>query len=143
MVFCRKLSSAAKNQVSTSLGKPDCDTDLGDTGSILLYAWYEFFFNHENNVYSIQNDNCDPKDKESFCFKNDVFEIEPWLLNGEKNQTIESVKALLQKNLLEYKIIEYYGRNAIKLESGIVVDFDEEKNENDEFELLGIRFWPE
>jgi len=30
---------------------------------------------------------------------------------------------------MTYEIIDYYGRDAIKLTSGVVIDFDEEENE--------------
>ena len=130
-----------KEQVLRILGEADCDHDLGSTGSILLYAWYEFFFNHESILYSIQNDSYDSSNKDTFYFKNDIFEIEPFLLNGDGNKNMETVKILLQKNSLKYKIIDYHERKALKLSSGIVVDFGED--ENGEFEFIGIRFWPE
>jgi len=133
---------ASKDQVLSLLGEPDSDNDLGDTGSILLYAWYEFFFNHEDRLHSIQNDNYDPSDRSSYEFKNDTFEIDPWFLNETRNQSIAGISKILDQKGLKYNVIDYYGRNAIKLESNVVVDFDEEENESGVKALIGIRYWP-
>lgn len=132
----------SKDQVLSMLGKPDSDNDLGETGSILLYSWYEFFFNNECRLHSIQNDNYEPNDKSSYSFKNSTFEIVPWFLNETTNQSIADVSKILDNQGLEYDVIDYYGRDAIKLKSGVVVDFDEEENESGIKALIGIRYWP-
>jgi hypothetical protein len=132
----------SKGQALTILGEPDCDTDLGETGSILLYAWYELFFNNDGKLHSIQNDNYDPADKRSYEFKNNLFEIEPWFLNTTKNQSITDISNILDQKGLEYDVIDYYGHDALKLKSGVVVDFDEEENECGVNALIGIRYWP-
>ena len=66
----------SKDTAISILGNPDCNTDLGETGSILLYAWYELFFDNEDKLYSIQNDNYDPKDMETYSFRNEKIEID-------------------------------------------------------------------
>lgn len=131
-----------KEQAISILGTPDSDTDLGETGSILLYAWYELFFDQELKLYSIQNDNYDPKDADSYSFKNEKIEIEPWFLNGKENQSITEIVEIFCTHDMDYEIIDYYGREAIKLASGVVVDFDKEENEHGIKPLIGIRFWP-
>ncbi len=132
----------SKEMALSILGEPDSDTDLGETGSILLYAWYEFFFNRENKLHSIQNDNYDPKDEASYSFKNEKIEIDPWFLNAVDNQTIEEISDILNQKSIEFEIIDYYGRDAIRLESGVVIDFDEEENEFGIKILIGVRYWP-
>ncbi len=132
-----------KDFVISTLGEPDCDTDLGETGSILLYAWYELFFNHDSELNSIQNDNYDPCDKQTYSYKNEKFEIDSWFLNGVENQSINDISEVLSSKGMKYEIIDYYGRHAIKLKSGVVVDFDEEENERGINALMGIRYWPE
>ncbi|MFC1750943.1 hypothetical protein ACFL2V_19295 [Pseudomonadota bacterium] len=131
-----------KEEVLEYLGEPDSDNDLDETGSILLYARYELFFNHENILWSIQNDNYDPKEPVSFKFENDSVEIDSWFLNQDKGQTIDSVSKLLNEQNVKYSIVEYYGRKVIKAESEVVVDFSDEENETGIHELIGLRYWP-
>ncbi|BDY04671.1 hypothetical protein [Ferrimonas sp. YFM] len=132
----------SKDLAIASLGEPDCDADLGKTGSILLYGWYELFFNRENQLHSIQNDNYDPSRKESYLFKNEKIEIDPWFLNEALNQCIGDISRALEEKGMEYEVIDYYGRDAIKLKSGVVIDFDEEENDCGIKALTGIVLWP-
>ena len=133
---------ASKDKALSVLGAPDCDTDLGSTGSILLYAWYELFFNNEDRLHSIQNDNYDPSNIKTYSFQNEKIEIDSWFLNEVENQTIDDISKILNAKSLQYELIDYYGRDALKLESGVIVDFDEVENENGIKPLLGLRFWP-
>lgn len=132
----------SKDKVLSLLGEPSTDNDLGETGSILIYAWYELFFSHQDELYSIQNDNYEPSDRSTYYFKNDKFEIDSWFLNEEENQSIEDISAILDRSDLKYTIIDYYERAAIKLNSGVVIDFDDEENDDGIQELLGVRYWP-
>ena len=132
----------SKEEVIEYLGQPDSDNDIDKSGSILLYSWYEFFFNNENKLYSIQNDNYDSTDASSFEFKNESIEIDSWFLNNTRNQSIDNIIELLSLKKIDYSVIDYFGRNVIKLTSGVVVDFDEEKNTHGVKELIGIRYWP-
>jgi hypothetical protein len=133
---------ATKQQTLSLFGKPNDDADLGATGSILLYAWYELFFNHEDILHSIQIDNYDPNDKESYYFKNKKIEIDSWFLNEVCNQNLESVSKILDQADITYEKIDYYGREALKAQSGVVVDFQDEENYSGVKELIGLRYWP-
>lgn len=132
----------SKEETISLLGEPDSDNDLGETGSILLYAWYELFFNQEELLHSIQNDNYVPSDKQSYSFKNDKIVIDSWFLNDTENQSLSDISKILDGRRMRYKVIDYYGRDVIKLKSGVVIDFDEEENEYGIKALIGIRFWP-
>ena len=133
----------SKEKTLSLLGAADDDTDLDGPGSILLYAWYELFYDHNDALKSIQNDNYDPSDKNSYYFKNEKFEIDPWFLNDKPNQNIMDISVLLANAKIPYQIIQYHGRVALQTQSGVVVDFDEEENEEGVKALMGIRYWPE
>ena len=133
---------SSKDKAISILGNPDSNTDIGENGSILQYAWYELFFDNEYRLYSIQNDNYDPKDIATYSFRNENIEIDYWFLNEVENQSIGDIANLLDTKGMVYEIIDYYGRDVIKLASGVVVDFDEEVNEYGVRSLIGIRYWP-
>jgi hypothetical protein len=118
-----------KNEVLKLLGSPDSENNIGENGCILLYGWYELFTNHENRLYSIQNDNYNPEQPETYKFKNELVEVNPCFLNEAKNQTIHSVSELLNIENIKYEITDYYGHKAIKTNSGVIIDFSEEQNE--------------
>jgi hypothetical protein len=132
----------SKEYTLNLLGEPDDDTDLDGTGSILLYAWYELFFDHEGILKSIQNDNYDPRDRKTYSFKNEKIQIDPWFLNEKEDQTIDYVSGLLSKESIVFETIDYYGRAALKASSGVVIDFDEDINESGVKQLIGLRYWP-
>ncbi|MBB3168600.1 hypothetical protein [Simiduia aestuariiviva] len=132
----------SKAKVLEVLGPPDDDTDLDGPGSILLYAWYELFFDPDGILKSIQNDNYNPKDTGTYFFENEKFSIDPWFLNEVQEQNIESISRLLSDNGIKFEIVDYYGRNVLKVNSGVIVDFDEDENENGIKELIGVRYWP-
>jgi len=132
----------SKESVIKHLGQPDSDNDMQENGCILLYSWYEFFFDHKNKLHSIQNDNYAPSDAASFEFKNEAIEIDSWFLNSTPNQTLESILNLLNAKNIDSALVNYFGRNVIKVNSGVIVDFDEEKNSDGVRELIGIRYWP-
>jgi hypothetical protein len=92
----------SKEDVINRLGIPDSDNDIGANGSILLYAWYELFLNHENILVSIHNDNYDPTDKASYEFENEKIKIDSWFLNNTENQTTETVSTILKNEGIEY-----------------------------------------
>ena len=132
----------SKEKAIQVLGKPDSDNNLGETGSILLYGWYELFFNHENTLHSIQNDKYNPNASETYEFKNEVFKIDSWFLNHRKNQTIDEISKLLYSSDIDHSVINYYGRNVIITSSNVVIDFSDDENELGVRELIGIRYWP-
>ncbi len=132
----------SKADIIGCIGAPDSDNDMGENGFILIYAWYELFINHEDKLTSIQNDNYDPKNPESYTFENEKIEVDPWFLNDVLNQTIESVSKLLKSSGVNFDLADYYGRSVIKVDSGVIIDFSEEKNQNGVRELSGIRYWP-
>jgi hypothetical protein len=132
----------SKDKTLSLLGAPDDDTDLDGPGSIPLYAWYELFYDHNNTLKSIQNDNYDPTDKKSYFFKNEKFEIDPWFLNEKSNQNIEDISSLLADANIPYQKLQYHGRVVLQTQSGVIVDFDEEENEVGVKALMGIRYWP-
>jgi hypothetical protein len=132
----------SKDRVLSELDVPDNDTDLDGSGSILLYSWYEFFFDHNGILRSIQNDNYNPKNKNTYLFKNDKYFINSWFLNEVEDQTIETVGILLTQESISFEIIDYYGRRVLKASSGVVIDFDENPNEKGTKALAGVRYWP-
>lgn len=129
-----------KASVLEILGCPSCDTDLGETGSILLYGWYELFFDHTDCLSYIQNDSYNPHQPETYQFKNEHFEIDAWFFNDIKHQTIETVSILLEQASISFDVINYYGRAVIKTESGVIIDFDDEKDPTGTYPLLGFRY---
>ena len=132
----------SKATVISILGEPTRVLDLGETGTILVYGWYEFFFDRDGLLCSIQNDNYNPKEKNSYFFKNEKIEIDSWFLNGVQNQSIGDIAGILDGKGLDYEVVRYYGRDVIYLKSGVVIDFDEEENECGIKSLVGIRLWP-
>ena len=132
----------SKEQSLSLLGTPDSDTDLDGPGSILMYGWYEFFFDPEGQLKSMQNDNYDPSDSKTYNFKNEKIEVDPWFLNEKPNQTIEDISNLLANSNIGYKKIKYHGRVVLQTEADVVVDFDEDENELGVKSLMGIRYWP-
>lgn len=131
----------SKHTVLNLLGEPSSDHSLGETGSILLYSWYEFFFDDEDILNYIQNDSYNPEDIDSYQFQNEKFEVDAWFMDGSKNQGIDEVKKRLDQENFEYRVEEYYGREIIKLASGVVVDFDDCENSHGIKELTGIRYF--
>ena len=129
-----------KDNAIQLLGKPDYDSKLGKTASILLYGCYELFFNHESKLYSIQNDNYNPSDSTTYNFKNELFEIDSWFLNDNQNQTLEDISKLLFTFDIDHNIQSYYGRNVIVTSSNVVIDFSDEPNNLGVHELIGIRY---
>ena len=131
-----------KPDVLNLLGQPDSDNDIGENGSILLFGWYELFFDHNNVLTAIQNDNYDPEQPETYRFSNDQFEVDSWFLNSRKNQSISSIISFLKGTEIPYVVKDYFGREVIQVASGVIIDFDEDQNQYGVNELLGIRFWP-
>jgi len=131
-----------KNEVVSLIGEPESDNDMGKTGSILLYAWYELFFDHEHVLKSIQNDNYRPDDPESYEFSNAKFRIDSWILNSDRTQTIESVENLLNIEGIDCEKQFYYDRYVLRAKSGVIVDFSDEENERGIKWLVGVRYWP-
>lgn len=129
-----------KNYLVEVLGKPDSDNDMGKNGTIVLYGWYEFYFDTNDILYAIQNDNYDPSDSGTFSFENEKFKVNSWILNSRQNQTIETISEKLDSKKIKHSLIMYYGREVIKTGSGIIIDFDE--NLAGPNQLIGIRYWP-
>ncbi|MBB3166835.1 hypothetical protein [Simiduia aestuariiviva] len=132
----------SKPEIIEFLGEADSDNDMDQNGSILIYGWYELFINSEDRLYSIQNDNYDPKYPETYIFQNSKFEIDPWILNNSTCQNIESISSKLKNSGIRFCLEEYYGRIVIKADSGVIIDFEEDENEIGLRELIGIRYWP-
>ena len=132
----------SKQDVINLLGKAESDTDLDQTGSILIYAWYEFFFDHDDILRSIQNDNYRAENANTYEFSNEKFRIDPWILNSDESQTIDSVARLLEEAGIEYEREFYYDRYVIRTKSEVMVDFSDEENVIGIRPLIGVRYWP-
>ncbi len=119
------------------LGKPDGKINVSNPQQGIHYSMYEFMF-FENKLESIQNDHFDPEFPELMEFKNETFDLNSAFLKADQMKTISDIEIELKKLNIEYKIIDYWGRKAIKTIGNVVIDFDDEKG----FELIGIRYYP-
>lgn len=132
----------SKDEVIDLLGNPDSDNKIRKTGSILLYSWYELFFDNEKVLKSIQNDHYQPNLPNTYKFSNAKFRIEPWILNADETQTIDSIAHRLKDVGIDYEKEFYYERYVLRAKSGVIVDFDDEENNNGIRRLIGVRYWP-
>ncbi len=131
-----------KSDVIKALGNPDDEANLGETGSEIIYSWYEFFFNTEGKLRAIQIDNYDPGFPKSYEYKSEIFEIDPWFMRSKNRPKYSEIRGLLIKEGVEFDSIEYYERDVLVLESGVVIDFDD-ADVLDEKGFIGFRFFPE
>lgn len=131
----------SRSNVENILGTPDNDAKLS-TGTIIVYSWYEFFFNLDHKLSSIQIDNYDPNDLSTYEYKSDLFEIDPWILRSKRRLTFGEVKDQLTKESMNFKDIDYYGRKAIQLQSEVVIDFDDEPDTIEDRPIIGFRYYP-
>ncbi|NOT93268.1 hypothetical protein [Ferruginibacter sp.] len=156
-----------KNEIINTLGKPDSDTDYGESGE-LYYGYYEFFYWTENQIlFAIQNDHliadC-TNHNEMILFENNNFKIDVWFLEVGRDFTYKEIKDILNKEGLEYteEISYKNGPNILKFKSGVFFDFssgyigwgsDEESSETwhqlektienlDDYILNGIGYCP-
>jgi|GEM_PF-6304301 len=132
----------SKHVIVEALGAPDSDNDMGENGCILLYGWYELFIDCKDILYSIQNDNYDSDLPATYEYQNGEIEIDSWFLDSTKGQDIESIAEEIRNEGIRLEKVEYYGRMVLKAQSGVIIDFNEEKNERGKRELLGFRYWP-
>ena len=91
-----------KQDVINYLGATDSITDLGETGEIYVYGWYELFFQTDNILHSIQNDNFNPESTETYEFKNSFFSIDPWIMKYQKSFSIDNVSEELASEGVDF-----------------------------------------
>ncbi|MBO6505059.1 MAG: hypothetical protein JJ850_16305 [Kordiimonadaceae bacterium] len=144
----------SRAKVEQLLGEPDGRTILDgtpDEPGHIYYSRYEFFF--ENGILdAMQNDNVFPKWPEFVRYESKVFRVEPWILEVSPKPNLAQTRILLSQEKIPFKQIDdYHGGPALRLESGVVLDFDGwidfEDNEEaepplDEREFLGVRYFP-
>lgn len=118
------------------------------------YGQYEFFIVDEK-LNAIQNMNFNPEYPHRMEYQNQLFKIEVGFFKPNRKILLNEVKIELKNLNISFKIIDFFGRKAIKTDSGVVIDFNNEKiveieNEMDfvkienieEYELLGFSYWP-
>ena len=111
---------ANKSDVISELGQPDGECAL-HTGSEIIYSMYELFFDQDEKLDGIQIDNYDSNDERSFNFENENFRIKPWLMKSPIAPKFKEVVKQLENELIEFEIIERYGRCPILLNSGVAI----------------------
>ena len=116
------------------------------------YSMYEFMF-LDDRLESIQNDHFDTQNPDLTEFENDEFKLNSEFLKADRTKTMSDIELELDRLKIEYRVIDYWERKAIKTIGNVVVDFSDEKwsdkedeyvkirNQN-EFELIGIRYYP-
>jgi hypothetical protein len=125
-----------RDEVVNLLGKPEGEAKFGSGYGGLLYAWYEFLYDIENNnkILGIQNDslavspNLETKrinNKYAICFSNDHFTMDIWFLKKGWYLTYKDVVQVLKKEKIDYEIIEKHGVPIFKFASGVEMDFDD------------------
>lgn len=142
----------SKDTVIKKLGEPDGNIKVSKHYRGVHYSMYEFMFLNDR-LKSIQNDHFDPQNPDLTEYENDIFKLNSEFLKADRVKTMSDIKLDLDRFNIEYKVIDYWGRKAIKTSRGVVVDFNDEKwsdkesdyvkiqNQN-EFELIGIRYHP-
>lgn len=142
----------SKAEVIRKLGKPDGEIQVKKPFIGIYYGRYEFFFDG-SGLRSIQNDHFNPGFPDSMEFSNREIHIDPEFLRADKMKKLNEIESELIKHKIPYKYLEYWGRMVLKMESGVVIDFNDEKwdenedsttkiNNPQEYELIGIRYYP-
>lgn len=138
--------------VIEKLGEPDGNINVCKPYKGIHYGMYELIFSSDK-LESIQNDRFDPKYPELTEFENDKFKLNPQFLKADRIKKLNEIESELDKLNIEYNIIDYWGRKAIKTIGNVVIDFNDEvwsDNYNDfvkienfkNYELIGIRYYP-
>ncbi|AEA43352.1 hypothetical protein [Fluviicola taffensis] len=129
-----------KDEVIKVLGQPDSDNDYGTGSGGMMFARYEFFYWQNNlKINGIQNDHLQAdcsNHKEMINFKNELWTIDKWFLQDNKNKTFGEVVELLNLEKISFEIVPSYSgsnENVIKcLKSNVTFDF---VNEYSQIEL--------
>lgn len=139
------------------LGKPDGYGPFNKRNKRakhIHYGKYEFFI-LDDKLDAIQNINYDPEYPHLMEFQNDLFQVELGFYQANRIKLMSEVKIELNRNKISYSVINYWGRKALKTNSGVVIDFNDEKvieiekemnyvkiDNIDDYELLGFSYWP-
>jgi len=60
---------------------------------------------------------------------------------GVSSEHMAIQSPILEQQNIEHSVVEYYDRPMIKVNSGVIVDFSDEENDDGFRELIGIRYW--
>ena len=142
----------SKAEVIRKLGVPDGEILVKKPLTVIHYGRYEFVF-EEKGLQSIQNDHFNPEFPDSMEYSNKKIHIDSEFLKADKVKKLNEIESELIRYEISYKCLEYWGRKVLKTESGVVIDFNDEKwDENvnttpkidvpQEYELIGIRYFP-
>ena len=124
------------DEVIKILGEPT-DKAIYDNGHAeIAYAWYEFFYEIKSGIlHGIQNDHLSTfpnvktkrvNNKKDICFQNDKFNIDIWFLKKNRYLTFNEVILNLDKEKVNYNIIEEsQNKKIIKFASGVLMDFND------------------
>ncbi|GGG30704.1 hypothetical protein GCM10011344_34550 [Dokdonia pacifica] len=138
--------------VIEKLGEPDGNINVSKPNKGIHYSMYELIFSNDK-LESIQNDRFDPKYPELTEFENDKFKLNSEFLKADRIQRLGEIESELDKLNIEYNIIDYCDRKAIKTIGNVVIDFNDEvwsDNQNGfvkienvkDYVLIGIRYYP-
>lgn len=141
--------------IMQKLGKPDGYGPFNERNKRakhIHYGKYEFFI-MDGKLDAIQNDRYDPNYPHLMEYQNELIQIEVEFLKANRVKVLSEIKTELNNFNIPYTIIDYWGRKALKTISGVVIDFNDEKeieNEIDlvkidnieDYELIGIRYFP-
>ena len=138
--------------IMQKLGTPDGYSKINKRTKHIHYGKYEFFI-IDGKLDSIQNDHYDPKYPNEMEYENELIKIEVEFLKANKIKLLSEIKTELNKSNISYSLIDYWGRKGLKTSSGVVIDFNDEKEIQNEinlvkidsienYELIGIRFFP-
>ncbi len=145
---CIELNDSFE-RVIMKLGGPEGKLSISKHLRGIHYGRYEFIFNN-HGLMSIQNDSFDPRFPELIEFENEHFVIKSELIKANRIKYLADIQNELTKLKIEYSIVDYWGRTAIKTEGGVTIDFNNEKwsdkhndwikiKNKEDFELIGIR----
>ncbi len=138
--------------VIEKLGEPDGNINVSKPNKGIHYSMYELIFRNDK-LESIQNDRFDPEYPELIEYENDKFKLNSEFLKADRVKRLSEIESELHKLNIEYNIIDYWDRKAIKTDGDVIIDFNDEvwsdnhngfiKIENvKDYELIGIRYYP-
>ncbi len=133
---------ASKADVIETLGEPE-DEASRDDGSEIIYAWYELFFDSNDRLCAIKIDHYDARHVSSYQYRNENFEIAPWLMTSPEAPTMQDVMAELDREAIEYRSETDGGRHHLVLSSGVTIDFHPGPKEPPQRPLLGFHYFPD
>lgn len=137
-------------QVLKKLGEPEGYIAVTKPLKSIHYGCYEFVFD-ASGLKSIQNDRFNPDYPELMEFENDTLCISPGVLEANKSKNMQDIEQALKDLGIDYTIIDYWGRKALKTHAQIVIDFNDEEwsaqqnnwltTENTkDYKLIGFRY---